>query len=163
MCNWIQSYIYFRALLLEIQRPQNFGDIQTERPTNRHFLKMVKSCSGHLKTCKSIENWMSKIFASLILSSYAHRRSKKSFLRTVTWEGHASRLVLEGTKGAGKSSSLICATVQFCGQVVGLPKWRSHPFSEGSKLWWHSSESPWSDSISDWKINNWFYVNFHFF
>ena len=47
---------------------------QTDWQTNRHFLKIVKSCSGHLKTCKSIENRKSKIFANPILSSYVYRR-----------------------------------------------------------------------------------------
>ena len=38
--------------------------------TDRHFLKTVKSCSGHLKPCKSNENPKSKIFENPILSSY---------------------------------------------------------------------------------------------
>ena len=38
---------------------------------------MIKSCSGHLKTCKSIENRKSKIFANPILSSYVLEESKK--------------------------------------------------------------------------------------
>ena len=33
------------------------------RHSDRHFLKMVKSCSGHLKTCKSFENRMSGKFS----------------------------------------------------------------------------------------------------
>ena len=45
--------------------------------TNRHFLKMVKSCSGYIKTCKSIESRMQKIFESPILCSYVYRRKLK--------------------------------------------------------------------------------------
>ena len=47
---------------------------QTDRQTDRHFLKMMKSCSGHFKTCKSLETRMSKIFVNPILSSYVYRR-----------------------------------------------------------------------------------------
>ena len=47
----------FRTLLFEIRCLQNFADIYTDKPVNRqtdrHFLKMVKSCSGRLKPCKS--------------------------------------------------------------------------------------------------------------
>ena len=61
----------FRALLLEIQCPQNFGDMHkdspTDRQTDRCFLKMVKLCSGHAKTSKSIENRMTKILANPVL------------------------------------------------------------------------------------------------
>ena len=69
-----ENFINFLALVLEIQCPQNFEDIHTDRQIIRHFLKKVKSCSGHLKTCKSIENRTSKIFMNPILSSYAYRR-----------------------------------------------------------------------------------------
>ena len=48
--------------------------IQTHRQTDRHFPKMVKTCSGCLKTCKSIKNRKSKIFTKPILSSYLYRR-----------------------------------------------------------------------------------------
>ena len=34
----------------------------THTDTHRHFPKIVKSCSGHPKTCKSIENRKSKIY-----------------------------------------------------------------------------------------------------
>ena len=53
-----------------------FGDIHTDR----RFLKMDKSCSGHLETCKSIENRLSKIFANPILSSFTLEESKKLIL-----------------------------------------------------------------------------------
>ena len=49
----------------------------TYRLTDRHFLKMVKSCSGYLKVCKSIKTRMSKIFTNPMLSSYAYRIQKK--------------------------------------------------------------------------------------
>ena len=35
--------------------------------TDRHFQKIVKSCSEHLKICKSIENWVSKIQYFLLM------------------------------------------------------------------------------------------------
>ena len=72
VCVFIYIYIFnFCALVLEIQCAQNFGDIKTDR----HFLKMASSSSGHLKACKSIENRMSKIFTNPILSSYVFRHS----------------------------------------------------------------------------------------
>ena len=48
--------------------------------TARHFLNMVKLCSGNLETCKSIENQMLKIFANSMLSSYVYRRKQKRSL-----------------------------------------------------------------------------------
>ena len=42
---------------------------QTDQQTDKHFLKVVKSCSEHFKTCKFIENQKSKIFANSIFSS----------------------------------------------------------------------------------------------
>ena len=63
--HWFLSYSVHK--ILETYR-------QTERQTDRHFLIMDKSCLGHLKTCKAIENWISKIFASPILSSYVYKR-----------------------------------------------------------------------------------------
>ena len=41
---------------------------------------MVKSCSGHLKKCKSIENRMSKIFTNPILSFYTYKRKQKEIV-----------------------------------------------------------------------------------
>ncbi|CAL1283891.1 unnamed protein product [Larinioides sclopetarius] len=43
------------------------------RQTERHFLKIVESCSGAPKTCRSIKKWRSKIFAFPILSSYRRK------------------------------------------------------------------------------------------
>ena len=55
--------------------------LETYIQTDRLFLKMIKSCSGHLKTCKSIENWMSKIFANPILFSFIYNKIKSDFLK----------------------------------------------------------------------------------
>ena len=55
----------FRALVLELHLPQNF----CHRHTDRHFPEVVKSCSKHPKTCKSIKNQKSKICTKPILSS----------------------------------------------------------------------------------------------
>ena len=70
----------FRALVLELHLPQNFchrhTDRHTDRQTDRHFPEIVKSCSGHSKTCKSIENRKSKICTKPILSSTYIEESK---------------------------------------------------------------------------------------
>ena len=42
--------------------------------SDRHFPKIVKSSSGHTKTCKFSKNWNSKIFEISILSAYEQRR-----------------------------------------------------------------------------------------
>ena len=49
----------------------------TDRQTHRHFPEIVKSCSGHPKTCKSIENWKSKICTKPILPSTYIEESNK--------------------------------------------------------------------------------------
>ena len=63
----------FCSLVLELHLPQNFchthTDTQTDRQTNRHFPEIVKSCSGHPKTCKFVENRKSKICTKPMLSS----------------------------------------------------------------------------------------------
>ena len=71
VCNKILSFINSRALILEMQCLQNFRDVQRDR--HIHFLKMVKLCSG-LKTCKFIENRISKIFTNPILYFFVYRR-----------------------------------------------------------------------------------------
>ena len=63
----------FCSLVLELHLPQNFCHTHTDR----HFPKIVKSCSGHPKTCKSIENRKSKICTKPILSSICIEESKK--------------------------------------------------------------------------------------
>ena len=49
------------------------SDLQTER----YFLKTVKSCSGHLKTSKSVKNRKSKNFTIPIFSSHTEHRKKQ--------------------------------------------------------------------------------------
>ena len=51
----------------------------THRHTDRHFPKIVKSCSGHPKTCKSIKNRKSKVCTKPILSSTYIEESKKKY------------------------------------------------------------------------------------
>ena len=63
------SYTYHKIFVAHTQTHK-----QTHRQRDRHFPEIVKSCSGHLKLCKSIENRKSKIFANPILSSYVYRR-----------------------------------------------------------------------------------------
>ena len=68
----------FCALVLELHLPQKFllhTHIDTQ--TDRHFLKIVKSCSGYPKTSKSIKNRKSKIFTKPILSSIYVEENKK--------------------------------------------------------------------------------------
>ena len=65
----------FRSLVLEIQFPQNYGP----RRTDRHFLKMVKSYSGHIKTCKSTGN---RKFSRIQCFFFMYiEESKKEFLQ----------------------------------------------------------------------------------
>ena len=75
----------FCSLVLELHLPQNFchthTDRHTDRQTDRHFPEIVKSCSGHPKTCKSIKNRKSKIFTKHILSSSYTDESKKLLFR----------------------------------------------------------------------------------
>ena len=74
----------FYSLVLELHLPQNFchthTDTQThrhtDRQTDRHFPEIVKSCSGHPKTCKSIKNRKSRICTKPILSSIYIEESK---------------------------------------------------------------------------------------
>ena len=70
----------FRALVLELHLPQNFCHTHTDTQTGRHFSEIVKSCSEHPKTCKSIENWKSKICTKPILSSTYIEESKKKYI-----------------------------------------------------------------------------------
>ena len=62
----------FGGLVLKLHLPQNFCNAQTDR----HFPEIVKSCSGHPKTCKSIENRKLKICTKPILSSIYIEESK---------------------------------------------------------------------------------------
>ena len=55
----------FCAFILELHLSQNFCHTQTDSHTDTHadknFSEIVKSRSGHPKTCKSIKNRKSKI------------------------------------------------------------------------------------------------------
>ena len=73
----------FCSLVLELHLPQNFCHRHTERQTDRHFPKIVKSCSGHPKACKSIKNRKSKICTKQILSSTYIEESNK--LTNLIW------------------------------------------------------------------------------
>ena len=72
----------FRALVLELHLPQNFCHTQT----HRHFPEIVKSCSGHPKTRKSIENRKSKICLKTILSSTYIEECKKDALQNLLYD-----------------------------------------------------------------------------
>ena len=56
----------FRPLTFPLARPQSL--CHTNRQTQ--FVKIVKSRTGHLKTCKSVKNRKSKVFTIPILPSY---------------------------------------------------------------------------------------------
>ena len=67
-------YICSRAALAT----KFFSHTHRHTETDRHFQEIVKSCSGHPKTCKSIKSRKSKIFMKPILSSiYIEERKKK--------------------------------------------------------------------------------------
>ena len=68
------------SLVLELHLLQNFCHTQTDR----HFPKMVKSCSRHPKTCKSIKLRKSKICTKPILSFTYIEESKKHGLTDVS-------------------------------------------------------------------------------
>ena len=86
------SFMKFRALVLELHLPQNFCHTHTDtlthrhmdRQTDRHFPEIVKSCSGHHKTCKSIKNRKSKICPKPILFSIYIEESKKKKKNTIS-------------------------------------------------------------------------------
>ena len=59
-------------LVIELYLPENFCRIQIDR----HFPEIVKLCSGHPKTCKSIKNRKLKIFMKPTLSSIYIEESK---------------------------------------------------------------------------------------
>ena len=52
----------FCDLVPKLHLPQNFCH------TGRHFPKIIKLCSEHLRACKSIKNQMLKIFSKPMLS-----------------------------------------------------------------------------------------------
>ena len=66
----------FCSSVLELHLPQNFCHAHTDIQTDRHFLKIFRSCSGHPKTWKSIKNRKSKICTKPILSSTYIEESK---------------------------------------------------------------------------------------
>ena len=72
----------FCALVIELHLPQYFCHTHTERytqrETDRHFPEIVKLCSGHPKTCKSMKNSKSKICMKPILYSIYIEESKNS-------------------------------------------------------------------------------------
>ena len=51
---------------------------QKDRETHRHFSKIVKSYSGHQKTCKSSKNRKSNIFTKTIFFSIYAEESKNN-------------------------------------------------------------------------------------
>ena len=69
----------FSSLVLELHLPQNFCHTHTDQ-TDRHFPEVVKSCSGHPKTCKFMKNRKSKICTKPILSSIYIEESKKKII-----------------------------------------------------------------------------------
>ena len=68
----------FCALVLELHLLQNFCHTHTDWQADRYFPEVVKSCSGHPKTSKSIKNWKSKTCIKTILASIYTEESKKA-------------------------------------------------------------------------------------
>ena len=58
----------------------------TEWPTDRHFVKILKSCPVHPKTCKSVKNRKSKIFTIPILLFYIEYRRKWKVNERLAWQ-----------------------------------------------------------------------------
>lgn len=65
----IKNLVKLRLIVLEIQRPQKIFHVHTNILTDKHSVKTCFSGSLITKTCKSVENWISRIFSNLILSS----------------------------------------------------------------------------------------------
>ena len=66
----------FSGLVLELHLPQIFCHTDTKR--GRHFPEVVKSGTGHPRTCKSTKKRKSKIFKKRMLSSTYVEESKNS-------------------------------------------------------------------------------------
>ena len=64
----------FSPLVFVLAQSQNLCHTQTDR----HFVKIVKSCSRHSKMCKSIKNRMSKIFTIKIVSYIKYGRKQET-------------------------------------------------------------------------------------
>ena len=62
----------FHASVFAPEHLQNLCHTQTDR----HFIKIMKSCSGHPKTRKSVKNRKSKNFKIPILFSYLEYEKK---------------------------------------------------------------------------------------
>ena len=99
----------FCSLVLELYFPQNFCLTHTDR----HFPEIVKSCSEHPKTCKSIENRKSKICTIPILSSTYIEESKKI------------RLSLRGAKISKITTVYSC---EFLLTNTSFIRLRKHPY-----------------------------------
>ena len=67
----------FCALIHELHLPQKFCLTHRDSQTDKRFLEIIKSCSGHPKTRKSIKNQKLKNFMKLMLSSTYKEESKK--------------------------------------------------------------------------------------
>ena len=76
----MQSFIKFYSLVLEMHLPQNF--CLTDTQIDRHFPKIVKWCSGHPKTYKSIKNWKSEVCTKPMLFSTCAEESKNGIYST---------------------------------------------------------------------------------
>ena len=60
----------FRTLVFALARPQYLYHIQADGQTDRHFVKIVKSCLGRTKARKSVKNGKPKIFKVHILTVF---------------------------------------------------------------------------------------------
>ena len=67
----------FLLSVFTLTRSQNLCHTQTDRQSDKHFLNLVKSCSGYSIMCKLVKSWKSKTFKIPMLSSYIEYRRKK--------------------------------------------------------------------------------------
>ena len=72
MCALVSSYTCHKIFITHTH---------TTQTDDRHFREIVKSCTGHPKTCKSIKNRKTKIFSKpIIYCIYTEESKKETFL-----------------------------------------------------------------------------------
>ena len=76
---------FYEILLISSRSTLAHKTFVTYTQTDKHFPEMVNSYLGYPKTCKSMKNWKSKIFAKSIFSSIYIQESNKKCLISLVW------------------------------------------------------------------------------